>query len=57
MLNSFTLFLEFIFREDLIIFFVFSFGLTTPGGPGPSLFKGFTITLRHTTPYMTPLEE
>ena len=30
---------------------------TTPSGPGPPHYRGFTITLRHTTLSRTPLDE
>ena len=30
---------------------------TTPSGPGPSPYRGFTITLRHTTVGRTPLDQ
>jgi hypothetical protein len=32
-------------------------GGTTPSGPGPPHYRGFTITLRHTTLGRTPLDE
>jgi hypothetical protein len=32
-------------------------GATAPSGPGPSHYRGFTITLRHTTHIRTPLDE
>jgi hypothetical protein len=32
-------------------------GSTTPSGPGPPHYRGFTITLRHTTLGRTPLDE
>jgi len=33
------------------------YGSTAPSGPGPPHYRGFTITLRHTTIDRTPLEE
>jgi len=36
---------------------VFFYGATAPGGPGLPQYRGFTITLRHTTLVMTPLDE
>ena len=35
----------------------FPHGATAPRGPGPSHYRGFTITLRHTTLGRTPLDE
>jgi hypothetical protein len=35
----------------------FFYGATTPGGPGLPQYRGFTITLRHTTLSMTPPDE
>jgi len=32
-------------------------GATAPSGPGPPHYRGFTITLRHTTRCRTPLDE
>ena len=32
-------------------------GATAPSGPGPPHYRGFTITLRHTTLGRTPLDE
>ena len=32
-------------------------GATAPSGPGYPLYRGFTITLRHTTLGRTPLDE
>jgi hypothetical protein len=32
-------------------------GSTAPNGPGPPHYRGFTITLRHTTLGRTPLDE
>jgi hypothetical protein len=32
-------------------------GATAPSGPGPPHYRGLTITLRHTTPGRTPLDE
>ena len=32
-------------------------GATAHNGPGPPHYRGFTITFRHTTPGMTPLDE
>jgi hypothetical protein len=32
-------------------------GATAPGGPGPPQFRGFAITLKHTTLGRTPLDE
>jgi len=37
--------------------FPFFHGATAPGGPGTSHYRGFTITLRHTTLGRTPLDE
>jgi hypothetical protein len=37
--------------------FLFSSGATAPSGPGPPQYRGFTITLRHTTLCRTPLDE
>jgi hypothetical protein len=34
----------------------FSRGATAPSGPGPPHYWGFTVTLRHTTLSMTPLD-
>ena len=34
-----------------------SHGTTAPSGPGPPHFRGFTITLRHTTLGRTPLDQ
>jgi hypothetical protein len=36
---------------------LFSNGLTTPSRPRPPHYRGFTITLRHTTLGRTPLDE
>jgi hypothetical protein len=33
------------------------YGATAPGGPGPPNYRGFTITLRHTTLGRTPLDD
>jgi hypothetical protein len=39
-------------------FETFSFdGATAPSGPGPPHYRGFTMTLRHTTLGRTPLDE
>ena len=38
-------------------FLSFFHGATVPSGPGPSHYRGFTITLRHTTLGDTPLYE
>jgi hypothetical protein len=35
----------------------FLHGATAPSGPGPPHYRGFTITLRHTTLGRTPLDE
>jgi hypothetical protein len=35
----------------------FSSGATAPSGPGPPHYRGFTITLRHTSVGRTPLDE
>jgi hypothetical protein len=35
----------------------FFHGATAPSGPGPPHYRGFTITFRHTTLGMTPLDE
>jgi hypothetical protein len=35
----------------------FFHGATAPSGPGPPHYRGFTITLRHTTLGSTPLDE
>jgi hypothetical protein len=43
--------------EKLIIKLIFSHGPTAPSGPGPSHYRGFTITLRHITFGRTPLDE
>ena len=37
--------------------FFFANGATAPSGPGPPHYRGFTITLRHTTLGSTPLDE
>jgi hypothetical protein len=42
---------------DLQFFFFLSSGATAPSGPGPPHYRGFTITLRHTTLGRTPLDE
>jgi len=31
--------------------------VTGPSGPGPTYYRGFSITLRHTTLGRTPVEE
>jgi hypothetical protein len=36
---------------------IFSHSATAPSGPGPPHYRGFTITLRHTTLGRTPLDE
>jgi hypothetical protein len=36
---------------------MFSSWRNTPSGPGPAHYRGFTITLRHTTLIRTPLDE
>ena len=36
---------------------LFFHGATTPSGPGPLHYRGFTVTLRHTTLGRTPLDE
>jgi hypothetical protein len=36
---------------------LFFHGATAPTGPGPPYYRGFTITLRHTTLGRTPLDE
>jgi hypothetical protein len=36
---------------------IFFHGATAPSGPGPPHYRGFTITLRHTTLSRTPLDE
>jgi len=33
------------------------YGATTPSGPRPPYYRGFTITLGHTTFCRTPLDE
>jgi hypothetical protein len=37
--------------------YFFPSGITAPSGPGPPHYRGFTITLRHTTLGRTPLDE
>jgi len=44
------------YKLQLISFFFFH-GATAPSGLGPSNYRGFTITLRHTTLGDTPLDE
>jgi hypothetical protein len=39
------------------VFFFFSYRSTAPWGPRPPHYRGFTITLRHTTVGRTPLDE
>jgi hypothetical protein len=41
----------------LSVEFHFPNGATAPSGPGPPDYRGFTITLRHTTVGRTPLDE
>jgi hypothetical protein len=41
----------------LIIGYFLPHGATSPSGVGPPHYRGFTITLRHTTDGKTPLEE
>ena len=41
---------------DLILLCVYFHGTTTPSGTAPSHYRGFTITLRHTTLARTPLD-
>jgi hypothetical protein len=43
--------------EDYNIFVFVPHGATAPSGPGPPHYRGFTITLRHTTVGRTPLHE
>jgi hypothetical protein len=43
--------------NGLRLFHYLSHGATAPSGPGPPHCRGFTITLRHTTLYRTPLDE
>jgi len=43
--------------KKLIIKLLFFHGSTAPSGPGPPYYRGFTITLRHTTFGRTPLDE
>ena len=38
-------------------YFLFPRGATVHSGPGPTQYRGFTITLRHTTLGRTPLDE
>jgi len=40
-----------------MFFFVFYHGATAPSGTRPPHYRGFTITLRHTAPGRTPLDE
>jgi hypothetical protein len=41
---------------DIILFF-WLYGATDPSGPGLAYYQGFTITLKHTTPGGTSLDE
>jgi len=41
----------------LLLLPIFSHGTTAPCGPGPPHYRGLTITHRHTTLSMTPLNE
>jgi hypothetical protein len=41
----------------IIIIILFYYGATAASGPGPPHFRGFTITLRHTTLGRNPLDE
>jgi len=43
-------------KKDLNKFIIFLYGATATSGPGPPHFRGFTITLRHTTIGRTPLD-
>jgi hypothetical protein len=43
--------------ECICYWYFFFHGATAPSGPGPPRFRGFTITLRHTTVGRTPLDE
>jgi hypothetical protein len=45
------------FVYALYIYILFANGSTAPSGPGPPHYRGFTITLRHTTLGSTPLDE
>jgi hypothetical protein len=54
-INNAALSKKFLFRtRDKLSFYN---GVTAPSGPGPPHYRGFTITLRHTTLGRTPLEE
>ena len=56
--ENFTLYPRYIVRVPVILkTSFFSHGKTAPCGPGPPHYRGFTITLRHTTLGRTPLEE
>jgi hypothetical protein len=47
------------FNKRLIMFhkqMLFFRGATAPSGPAPPYYRGFTITLRHTTLGRTPLD-
>jgi hypothetical protein len=41
----------------IAVFFPPPNGATAPSGPGPPYYRGFTITLSHTTLGRTPLDE
>jgi hypothetical protein len=45
-----------IVKYTVFLFFIFH-GATAPSGPGPPHYRGFMITLRHTTLGRTPLDE
>ena len=42
--------------SDFILLGIYLHGTTTPGGTWPHNYRGFTITLRHTTLGRTPLD-
>ena len=42
---------------SVVLIFFFFRGATVPSGPGPSHYRGFTITFMYTTLGMTPLDE
>jgi hypothetical protein len=44
-------------KERYFTLLLFSNGTTAPWGPGPPHYRGFTITLRHTTLGRTPQDE
>ena len=56
-LNAHYIYIYIYIYTHVCVCVFFPHGSTAPSGPGPPQYRGFTITLRHTTLGKTPLDE